>query len=89
MQYLFPTLLFGEKCQMKFSKIVSGLRSPEMYSTMSTPQYLFDTNFVDCFPVENLHLDSSDDVVLSEHIDSEDESLVDSPADSGRKKCIE
>ncbi|CAB4002676.1 diacylglycerol kinase theta isoform X4, partial [Paramuricea clavata] len=31
---------------------------------------------------ENMHLESSDEVLLSEHIDSEDEFLVDSPGDS-------
>ena len=42
------------------------------------------TNFVHCFLVEKMHLESSDEVLLSEHIDSEDEFLVDSPGDSGK-----
>jgi hypothetical protein len=35
-----------------------------------------------------MHLDTSDDMLLSEHIDSEDESLLHTAADSGREKLL-
>ena len=35
-----------------------------------------------------MRLDSCDDILLSEHIDSEDEFLIDSATDSGRKKPL-
>ena len=38
--------------------------------------------------MENLRIENDDDFSLSEHIDSDDEFLVDSPADSGNMGII-